>query len=268
MAGGYAEDTMQYICAACKHVFQQFRLTCPECGGWKTIVPGTPACDPGVNAPVPLPGISVEHVVRVTAGEVTVDRVLGGGFVPGSSLLLAGPPGAGKSTLLLQLLDSMRLPALYVSGEESVQQLKIRADRLKINAPYISLLFETHVENILAQLKRSPAGVLVLDSIQTVQTGTSSAIPGSPTQMRKCAYLLRREAQERDVVLIIVGQVNKQNRAAGPKLIEHALDVLLFLESDEQDPQRRILSTSKNRFGSTVPCCFMTMGECGFVFHR
>jgi DNA repair protein RadA/Sms len=162
----------------------------------------------------------------------------------------------------------MRLPALYVSGEESVQQLKLRADRLMINAPYISLLFETHVENILEQLKSNPAGVLVLDSIQTVQTGTSAAIPGSPTQMRRCTYLLRREAQDRNVVLIIVGQVNKQNRAAGPKLIEHALDVLLYLEADEQDPQRRILSTSKNRFGSTVPCCFMTMGERGFVFHR
>lgn len=192
--------------------------------------------------------------------------LLGGGFVPGSSLLLIGAPGTGKSTLILQVLGQMNLRSLYVCGEESASQLKFRADRLNINSPILFLLSETNVTKLPGHIRQVRARILVIDSIQTVYSDLSDSLPGSVTQMRKCSYLLRRMAQENDLILIMIGQVTKQMRAAGPKLLEHAVDVVLFLE--ENKPGARTLSASKNRFGSTTPVCFLRMDDSGLVFSR
>jgi DNA repair protein RadA/Sms len=195
--------------------------------------------------------------------------MLGGGFVPGSALLLIGPPGAGKSTLVMQVLSAMGLPSLYVSGEESVQQLKLRAERLHINSPGIYLLFETNVNRIARLIGEARRlGAVVIDSIQTVYTDASDALPGSLTQVRKCSYILRRLAQNRNLILMIVGQVTKDNRAAGPRILEHAVDVVLSIEVQESPPYGRILVPLKNRFGSTQHRCRLTMGDAGIAFQK
>ena len=257
---------MTYTCTHCRCRFPDFRLACPECGTWGTLRKDDAHFSDSQARPIPLPEVTALNVPRTKTGIAPFDELLGGGFVPGSSILLVGPPGAGKSTLLLQLLNSASEPALYVTGEESIQQLKLRADRLAINAPGISLLFETEVGRILTNPGNPPVRILVIDSIQTIYTVNSDTLPGSPTQIRKCAYVLRRTAQQQGMVLVMVGQVTKDKRAAGPMLLEHAVDVVLVLEFDEDRPNRRLLEASKNRFGSTASQCVMQMTGSGFLF--
>jgi DNA repair protein RadA/Sms len=211
-----------------------------------------------VSSPVPR--------LKTNIGQL--DLLLGGGFVPGSSVLLIGTPGAGKSTLVMQVLRKMNVQALYVSGEESIQQLKLRADRLKINSPNIFLLFETNVSKIIPHLDTCRPGILVVDSIQTVYSDASDTIPGGPAQIRKCSYLLRRSAQQKGFILMLVGQVTKGKRAAGPKLLEHAVDVVLYLETEDEGGPQRELYAHKNRFGSIAPRCRLMMREAGLEFLR
>ena len=203
---------------------------------------------------------------RIKTNIGPLDSLLGGGVVPGSSILLIGTPGAGKSTLVMQLLKKLNVKALYVSGEESVQQLKLRADRLKINSPGILLLFETNVSKIVPHIETCRPAILVVDSIQTIYSDASESIPGGPAQIRKCSYVLRRSAQQKGFILLLVGQVTKGGRAAGPKLLEHAVDVVLYLEGVEGNNTERELSASKNRFGSTAPRCRLRMRETGLEF--
>jgi DNA repair protein RadA/Sms len=194
-----------------------------------------------------------------------LDALLGDGFVPGSSVLLTGPPGAGKSTLVMQILKRMSVPALHVTGEESIRQLKLRADRLKGAAKNVFLLFETNCQSIMPHVDGMK--VLVIDSIQTLYTQSSDTLPGSSTQIRKCAYVLRRLAQEKNIVLILIGQVTKEKKAAGPRLLEHAVDVVLHLDIGDR-PHRRILFASKNRFGATPGRCDLSMRASGLAFCR
>ncbi|HUI64991.1 MAG TPA: ATPase domain-containing protein [Bacteroidota bacterium] len=256
---------MGYVCTRCQREYPEFRLRCSECGAYRTLEQGGSRWRRSRTPPVALPFVSVDQWVRLGSGIQAFDDLLGGGLVPGSSLLISGEPGAGKSTLLLQLLDASHLPALYVSGEESVQQVKLRAERLKINSPQIALLFETNVAHLLGYVDHNGARLLVIDSIQTVYSDISDCLPGSPTQIRKCVYLLRRTAQEKQLVLLIVGQITKDKQAAGPKLLEHAVDVVLSLTADEAAPQRRILSVSKNRFGPAGRAWPFSMTAEGFT---
>jgi len=218
--------------------------------------------------PIALPKINSFIIPRTKTKIEQLDTLLGDGFVPGSSILLIGPPGAGKSTLVMQVLKKMNIASLYVTGEESVQQLKLRADRLKINSKNVYLLFETNVNKIVNHLNEISAQVLVVDSIQTMYTDVSDALPGSSTQIRKCTYILRRLAQQKNLVLMIVGQVTKDKKAAGPRLLEHAVDVVLYIEVEEDKPHHRILFSTKNRFGSTIPRCKLYMRKNGLVFHQ
>jgi DNA repair protein RadA/Sms len=160
----------------------------------------------------------------------------------------------------------MNIPSLYVTGEESIQQLKVRADRLKVRSEKILFLFETNVNTILAHTHQRKLQMLVIDSIQTMYSDASHALPGSTTQIRKSTYILRRLAQQRNLILLIVGQVTKTKAAAGPKLIEHAVDVVLHLDVQEDQSHHRILLTTKNRFGSTAPRCILFMRKTGLVF--
>jgi len=259
---------MIYFCSHCRRSFPAFQLSCPECGSWNSFKQQT---NPHLHEdaqPISLQKINSFVLPRTRTRIEQFDALLGNGFVPGSSALLTGPPGAGKSTLVMQVLKKMNIPSLYVTGEESVQQLKIRADRLKIKSKYVYLLFETNVNAIVSHVTDINTKILIIDSIQAIYTDTSDALPGSSTQIRKCAYILRRLAQQRDLILIIVGQVTKDKKSAGPKLLEHAVDVVLCIEVDSAKHNQRILFASKNRFGSTLPRCTFYMRKSGLVFSQ
>jgi DNA repair protein RadA/Sms len=259
---------MAYLCTNCRQRSPFFHLSCPDCGAWNSFQNQAMGDSPDDSIPIALPNMVLPPVPRTKTRIAQVDTLLGGGFVASSSVLLTGAPGAGKSTLVLQLLRKMNVPSLYVSGEESLGQLKLRADRLKINSPKIFLLFETNVARVLRHADASRPEVLVVDSIQTVYSDVSDSIPGGPAQIRKCSYLLRRAAHQKGFILILVGQVTKGAKAAGPKLLEHAVDVVLTLEAEEGSGPKRELTASKNRFGSTQPRCRLTMGEAGLEFSR
>jgi len=265
---------MMYECALCHRAYPNFQLSCPDCGGWNSLRRQTKDFSHNHAQPIALPGIASFSIPRIKTRNEQLDWLLGDGFVPGCSLLITGPPGAGKSTLVMQVLKKMNIPSLYVTGEESVQQLKLRANRLKIASTNIFLLFETNVNTIVSQVN-SVTGVngtglqiLVIDSIQTIYSDASSALPGSSTQIRKCSYILRRLAQETNLVLIIVGQITKNKSTAGPQLLEHAVDVVLRLEVEERGNHHRNLIATKNRFGSTAPRCMLYMRNTGLVFRR
>jgi len=258
--------THPYTCSKCSGSYPGFLLACPDCGGWNTFTHKAGYTSASFVKPLPLAAIDSFSLRRVKCGIPQFDELLGGGFVPGSSILLIGPPGAGKSTLVMQVLRRMRVPSLYVTGEESLRQLKLRGERLRIDSNNIFLLFETNVSKIVSYVSGHQVCVLVIDSIQTMYTDTSGTLPGSATQIRKCAYTLRRLAQQKGFVLIIVGQVNKENKAAGPKLIEHAVDAVLYLEFAEQGQNSRILFASKNRYGSTLPRSLLYMRKTGLTF--
>jgi len=258
---------MIYRCGACKNEIVDFSLLCPWCGAWMTLVEAR-SSGGGGTLPLPLPDVPPSSVPRVGTRIGAVDGLLGGGFVTGSSVLLTGPPGAGKSTLLLQLLNSSAQAALYVSGEESVQQLKLRADRLRIQSRAISVLFETNVNIVVSHVQRAAPALLVIDSIQTVYTDLSDSLPGTPAQIRKCTYLLRRLAQEKGMILIIVGQVTKGLQAAGPKTLEHAVDCVLSIGNDDDNPAVRNLSVVKNRFGPAGSILSLAMTGDGFALQK
>jgi len=259
---------MSYVCSSCHSLFSSFQISCPDCGRWNSLRKQTNPVSDGNVQPVALPDIESFIVPRINTRIQQLDVLLGGGFVPGSSVLVTGSPGAGKSTLVMQVLKKMNIPSLYVTGEESVQQLKLRADRLRISGQNILLLFETNVSAVLSLVEQQPPRILVIDSIQTSYSDATSALPGSTTQIRKCSYILRRLAQQKNILLIIVGQVTKTKTAAGPKLLQHAVDVVFHLEILQDPRHHRVLFSVKNRFGSTAPRCMLYMRNTGLVFHR
>ncbi len=222
----------------------------------------------GDEAPLPLPDIVATGLSRILTGMVAFDALLGGGFVQGSSLLLTGPPGAGKSTFLLQILESSGLNSFYITGEESIQQLKLRADRLSVNSRAIAVMFETNVTRIAARVRRDPPKILVIDSIQTMYTDLSDSLPGTSAQIRKCTYLLRRLAQKESMILLIIGQVTKGLQAAGPKMLEHAVDAVLSLELCEENPALRTLTVVKNRFGPAGSTLSLLLTGGGFPVRK
>jgi DNA repair protein RadA/Sms len=258
---------MSYICSSCNSFFPSFQITCPDCGRWNSLRKQTVVISKDSEQPISLPKIESFSVPRIRTRIDQLDLLLGDGFVPGSTVLLTGQPGAGKSTLLMQVLKKMNIPSLYVTGEESVQQLKLRADRLRITSPNILVLFESNISAILAHVNQTKIRMLVVDSIQTIYSDTMTSLPGSSMQIRKCIYVLRRIAQQQNLVLIIVGQVTKNRTTAGPKLLEHAVDVVFHLDVQEDQGHHRILYASKNRFGSTAPRCLLYMRKTGLVFH-
>jgi DNA repair protein RadA/Sms len=243
---------------------------CPSCGAWGSLVEEAAATGarehprrrPGNTAePVPIDQVEdVDHQSRLACGIGEVDRVLGGGLVPGAFVLLGGDPGVGKSTLLAQILAGIaqRLgqhgrdggTVLYVTGEESVQQTAMRARRVDAASPQLVLLAEIHLESILAHAARLGPAVLAIDSIQTIYTDTIDSIPGSVGQVRECAGRLMGHAKVSGVPTILVGHVTKDGQIAGPKTLEHVVDAVIYFEGEGGSPYR-ILRAHKNRFGST-----------------
>ena len=260
-----------FQCRECGYVSSKWMGRCPECRTWDGMNEET-ARKPSVRSclrqpkpvPVPLCEISVEAGARQLSGIEEWDRVLGGGLVPGSIVLLAGDPGIGKSTILLQALACMahEQTVLYTSGEESARQLKLRADRLGISTPRLLVLTENSLEAILNAMEGTRPGIVAVDSIQTLQTEALDAAPGSVGQIRECASRLMCAAKESGIGIFVVGHVTKEGSIAGPRALEHLVDTVLYLEGDRTH-SFRLLRAVKNRYGSTNEVGVFEMKESG-----
>lgn len=248
---------------------------CPDCGAWNSLVEELliPAVARSADLslpeagsqPVPLVSLTCTAEDRRLCGLAEFDRALGGGVVPGAVTLLGGDPGIGKSTLMLQVLDRLcgsQSRGLYVSGEESSAQLKLRADRLGIAAPGLLVATETCLENIYKMVEAVEPDYLALDSIQTIYTATLPAAPGSISQVRETAFRLVQLAKSSGRPIFLVGHVTKEGAIAGPKLLEHMVDTVLYFEG-ERGHAFRLLRTVKNRFGPTQELGVFEMGEAG-----
>lgn len=231
---------------------------CTQCNEWETLIEETLPDKPRntnihkreKSIPVLLSEINMENEMRINVQDAELSRVLGGGIVPGSVILIAGEPGAGKSTLLLQLAIDPALKLLYISGEESPGQLKMRALRLGISGSQCHIMAETDVHHIISTIKELQSGVVIIDSIQTIHSTDLESVPGSIAQIRECSYRLQQLSKETGITIFLVGHITKEGDIAGPKLMEHIVDVVLNLEGDRQY-NFRLLRCVKNRFGST-----------------
>ena len=257
-----AKEKNQYQCQACGVALAKWSGQCPDCGEWNSLVEalvadrrgsGGRSGYAGTGAPVQsLDEVQIQTEARLVTGFDELDRVLGGGLVPGSVVLIGGDPGIGKSTLLIQALSNLSaagLPVLYVTGEESPRQVKLRAQRLSLEAGAIRLLAETRVERILADAEREKPQAVVIDSVQTVYTELLQSAPGSVGQVRESAAQLVRFAKHTGTALFLVGHVTKEGTLAGPRVLEHMVDTVLYFESD-QGSRFRVIRAFKNRFGA------------------
>ncbi len=250
-----------YFCQECGHESSKWMGQCPGCRQWNTFAEETverpkhaSSERPGSSArPVPLSEIEMKQEERFTSGFPELDRVLGGGIVPASIVLVGGDPGIGKSTLLLQVcknLSIQNVPVLYISGEESLYQIKLRAQRIGSFTDSLSLLCETNLEVIDAVLRRAKPRVVIIDSIQTMFSDNISSSPGSVSQVREATSAFMQLAKGLGITIFIVGHVTKEGVVAGPRVLEHMVDTVLYFEGDRHAAYR-ILRGVKNRFGST-----------------
>ena len=251
-----------FFCKNCGFEAPKWLGRCPSCGEWNTFTEEIIARESGsvaANAAGPLPAAKPQRVGdiresehrRIDVGNGEVNRVLGGGMVPGSLILVGGEPGIGKSTLSLQIaLAANGLKTLYVSGEESVYQIKLRADRLGVTSPTLTLMSQTDVQAICEYININKPGLVIIDSIQTMVISDLSSSAGSVTQVRESTSMFMRTAKSSNIPIIVVGHVNKDGNIAGPKVLEHIVDAVLYFEGD-RNMSYRILRAVKNRYGST-----------------
>ena len=260
-----------YICSECGYESPKWYGKCPSCGEWNTMneeikdtAKPSPAARTHTTAyapPVHIREISTTDEVRYKTGSKELDRVMGGGIVKGSLILLGGDPGIGKSTILLQICEHLgqQLKILYVSGEESKRQLKLRADRLGVNSENLYILTQTDVELVCETIRQDKPDIV---TIQTMSLSELSSSPGSVTQVRESTNYFMRTAKSLDIPMIIVGHVNKEGSIAGPKVLEHVVDAVLHFEGDRQ-MSYRILRAIKNRYGSTNEIGVFEMTDAG-----
>ena len=265
-----------YVCQGCGSRHLKWIGKCPDCGEWNTLVEelvikpsarrsgSLTSASQSESKPQPLLALSVKNGGRTSTGMAEMDRVLGGGIVDGSLVLIGGDPGIGKSTLVLQLCGKIaeNHTVLYVSGEESANQIKMRADRLGIRSQHLLVLTETNVELINAQVEAIKPALVVIDSIQTVYTEELVAAPGSVGQLRESTARLMQSCKGLNVPFFLVGHVTKEGAIAGPRVLEHMVDTVLYFEGD-RDHYFRILRSVKNRFGSTNEIGVFEMRESG-----
>ncbi|CAH0120771.1 MULTISPECIES: DNA repair protein RadA [unclassified Paenibacillus] len=272
-----AKAKTKFYCTECGYESAKWLGKCPGCMSWNTMVEETVSVvkTKGMNSPVfhtkekPLPIIHIEsgQEPRVQTDISELNRVLGGGIVPGSLILVGGDPGIGKSTLLLQTSHSLAhrgLKVLYVSGEESVRQTKLRADRLNALSEHLYVLCETNMEQIEEAIEQIEPDFLVIDSIQTVYRPNVESAPGSVAQVRECTALFMRIAKVKGIATVLVGHVTKEGAIAGPRLLEHMVDCVLYFEG-ERHHTYRLLRAVKNRFGSTNEIGIFEMSEDGLI---
>lgn len=259
------KDKTLFYCTQCGNETPKWAGQCPACRAWNTLVeqpveakrkaasPSAGRQAPlGVSRPKPIADVETTHELRFETGMSELDRVLGGGAVKGSLVLVGGAPGIGKSTLMLQICDNLCRFAkvLYVSGEESERQIKLRAERLRVRGEGLYLLSETNLENVLESVNQLQPDVLIVDSIQTLYNGDLTTAPGSVGQVKDCTMALMQLAKGQGITVFVIGHVNKEGSIAGPKVLEHMVDCVLYFEG-EQQMAYRILRAAKNRFGAT-----------------
>ncbi len=265
-----------YVCSNCAYEAPKWLGKCPECGEWATLEEevrviesstknklSAPSAAKSVKA-MALSEIMPDNELRYKTGMSELDRVLGGGIVKGSLVLLSGDPGIGKSTILLQICQCLgkKLKILYVSGEESYSQIKLRADRLKVKTENLFVLCETDVQAVTEHIHATTPDLVIIDSIQTMNFTDLNSSPGCVSQVRECSNILMRTAKSLAIPVIMVGHVNKDGNIAGPKVLEHIVDAVLYFEG-ERNLSFRILRAVKNRFGSTNEIGVFEMFDCG-----
>jgi len=277
-----AKEKSSYVCSECGGTSPRWLGKCPHCGAWNTLVEtvAQPAAAPGKNRlgqpqafaalaqtseVAPLSEIQAADVARASTGIDELDRVLGGGIVEGGVVLIGGDPGIGKSTLLLQAVDALErsgLETLYVTGEESAAQIALRARRLGLDGSQVPVLAEIQLEKILATLEARQPSVAVIDSIQTVYSDQLTSAPGSVAQVRECAAHLTRAAKASGIAIVLVGHVTKEGALAGPRVLEHMVDTVLYFEG-ETHSSFRLVRAIKNRFGAVNEIGVFAMTERG-----
>ncbi|GHC81463.1 DNA repair protein RadA [Pseudorhodoferax aquiterrae] len=270
-----AKEKSIYVCSECGGTSPKWLGKCPHCEAWNTLVESVAqpagasrnrfaALAPAAELQV-LADIEASEVARTPTGQEELDRVLGGGIVDGGVVLIGGDPGIGKSTLLLQALDALQragMPTLYVTGEESGAQVALRSRRLGLDHSQVPVLAETQLEKILATLEARKPGVAVIDSIQTVYSEQLTSAPGSVAQVRECAAHLTRAAKAGGSAIILVGHVTKEGALAGPRVLEHMVDTVLYFEGDTHS-SFRLVRAIKNRFGAVNEIGVFAMTEKG-----
>ncbi len=272
-----AKKRSRYVCQNCGHVAPKWMGQCPECGAWNTLVeerprteakprvPSTPRRPPGQpgTRPEPLPEVQMGRTPRLETGVAEFDRVMGGGITRGSFSLLAGDPGIGKSTLMTELGKYLpQKTILYVTGEESSRQVKLRAQRLGVDSEHLLLYAETNVEEVAAAVEDAEPDLLVVDSIQTIYRPDLESAPGSVSQVREATATLLRLTKEMEFAAFVVGHVTKKGSIAGPRVLEHMVDTVLYFEGDRHHAYR-ILRSVKNRFGAANEIGVFEMGAGG-----
>lgn len=269
------KDKKVYVCTECDYQSPKWMGQCPSCKKWNTLVEEAYTPAPVVknqrasiisdaSEPVLFKDMEMPKYIRSNTGISELDRVLGGGIVDGSVILLAGEPGIGKSTLLMQICSKIPSRVLYVSGEESKGQLKLRGERLGLNGDNTYFLTETNVDSVLNYTDKLSPSIIIIDSIQTMFDPSCTSIPGSINQVKECAVKFIAKAKSKGISIILVGHVNKEGTIAGPKILEHMVDAVLYFEG-ERIQSYRIIRAIKNRFGSTNEIGVFEMTDMGLI---
>ena len=266
-----SKTKIKYICSNCGYESLRWIGKCPECESWNSFAEEIvetnkrkPASFKGAIPVTKITDISINEEERIKTGINEFDRVLGGGLMPGSVTLLGGDPGIGKSTLVMQASSKIKEKVLYVTGEESEKQIKLRAKRLKLESENFYVLAETNMSPVISAINNLSPSVVIIDSIQTVYRDELENSPGTITQVRECTSLLMEEAKKKHICIIIVGHVTKEGFIAGPKILEHIVDTVLQFEG-ESNHTFRILRAQKNRFGNTSEIGIFEMHEDGLT---
>ena len=250
------KSKIHFLCSACGDDFSKWHGQCPTCKEWATLSEFKVSPKKNGRKIEPRESKSLSSILaqepgeRISTGLKEADRVLGGGLVPGSLLLLGGSPGVGKSTLALHICSGIKRKALYISAEESEEQVALRARRLNINPDQLHLSGENELDGIISHIDRISPELVIIDSIQTIMNSELDSLPGSPSQLRDCGQRFLEVSKQKGVIIMITGHVTKEGTIAGPKMLEHMVDTVLYMEGDDRY-DHRILRSEKNRFGAT-----------------